>query len=57
MKQNLSENKCKVQDVIFDIKTIMQDYYFAQFIENGDELNLTFDNGQKFIIQVKECSN
>ena len=32
------------------------DFYFAQFLECGNKLKIQFDNGQKFMIKVKECS-
>lgn len=38
--QKLSKNECKAEDIVFDIKTIMQDYYFADFIMKGDELEI-----------------
>ena len=43
------------KDVIFDIKTIMKDFYFAEFSEKGNELAILFYNGQKFIVSVKAC--
>ena len=56
LKKQISENnKCSAQDVVFDIKTIMQDFYFAQFTENGNELSVLFDDGQKFVISVRRA--
>ena len=54
-KQILANHKCNAQDVVFDIKTIMQDFYFAQFSADANKLNISFDNGQKFTVTVKEC--
>lgn len=56
-EQKLSKNECKAEDVVFDIKTIMQDYYFAEFIMKGDELEIILNNGQKFLVKVITITN
>ena len=54
--QNEKANRsCSEQDIVFDIKYFMQDFYFADFISNGNELKLLLNNGQCFTILVKEC--
>lgn len=40
--------------ILLDIKALLKDYYTATFTENGKGLKIEFDNGQKFIINVKE---
>lgn len=56
-EQKLSKTECKAEDVVFDIKTIMQDYYFADFMMKGDELEIALNNGQKFAVKVKAITN
>lgn len=50
-----TNSRCNEQDIVFDIKYFMQDFYFADFISNGNELKLLLNNGQCFTILVKEC--
>ena len=44
------------KDIVFDILTVMRDFYFAEFTENGDELDFQFRDGQKFNIKVKKVN-
>ena len=46
---------CSEQDIVFDIKYFMQDFYFANFISNGNDLNIWLENGQCFTVSVREC--
>jgi len=46
--------KIDSKDLLCDLKTIMKDFYVATFRENDNELCLSFNNGQKFIITAKE---
>ena len=55
-EQNQPHYNCKANDIVIDLKTIMPDFYFAQFLECGNKLKIQIDNGQKFMIKVKECS-
>ena len=55
-EQNQPHYNCKANDIVIDLKTIMPDFYFAQFLECGNKLKIQFDSGQKFMIKVKECS-
>lgn len=56
MKKQIEKanRSCSEQDVVFDIKYFMQDFYFAKFISNNNEVRVLFDNGQRFTISVKE---
>lgn len=40
--------------VLLDIKALLKDYYIATFTAKEKGLKIEFDNGQKFIISVKE---
>lgn len=48
--------KLSTQDLLIDLKVLMKEYYVATFTENEGELKIAFENGQKFIIGIKECS-
>lgn len=58
-KRSLSLNadcwKISAQDLLIDLKVLMKEYYVATFTENEGELKIAFENGQKFIIGIKEC--
>lgn len=43
------------QDLLFDLKCLMKEYYTATFTQSGENLKLSFDNGQSFLISVKPC--
>lgn len=54
-QQNLSAiNTTNSSEILFDLKTIMGDYYVAKLDLNGEFLNLKFASGQEFIITVRE---
>lgn len=53
-QKNVANRSCREQDLVFDIKYFMEDFYLAKFIENGNKLRVLLDNGQKFTISVKE---
>ncbi len=40
--------------ILLDLKALMKDYYTATFTAKEKELEIKFDNGQKFLISVKE---
>ncbi len=44
------------QDLLFDLKCLMKEYYIATFKESGESLKLSFENGQTFDIFVKSCN-
>ncbi|MDE7454678.1 MAG: hypothetical protein K2M64_02490 [Clostridia bacterium] len=43
-------------DMLCDIKKLLSEYYLATFSYGGKELNVSFNNGQKFSISVKETT-
>lgn len=45
---------CDAKDILLDIKFFMRKYYNGFFNEDGESLNLKFNNGQRFIVSVKE---
>ena len=42
------------EDMLCDIKKLLSEYYIATFNADGKELNISFNNGQKFCVSVKE---
>lgn len=44
------------QDLLFDLKCLIKEYYVATFTDSGKTLKLSFENGQSFIISVKSCN-
>ena len=44
------------QDLLFDLKCLIKEYYVATFTESGKNLKLSFENGQSFLISVKACN-
>ena len=44
------------QDLLFDLKCLIKEYYVATFTESGENLKLSFANGQSFLISVKSCN-
>lgn len=51
---NSSSNKIKETEILFDLKTILSDYYVATLDLSGDCLNIRFVNGQQFAVTVRE---
>lgn len=45
---------CEAKDVLSDIKFFMREYYVGFYDENGENLIVQFNNGQKFSISVAE---
>ena len=43
------------QDLLFDLKCLIKEYYTATFTQSGEQLKLSFGNGQCFLISVKPC--
>lgn len=48
--------KTSEQDLLFDLKCLIKEYYVATFTESGENLKLSFENGQSFLISVKSCN-
>ena len=46
--------KIDVKELTMQIKLALQDVFEAQVSENGQNIFLNFNNGQKFILQVNE---
>ena len=42
------------EDILFDLKRLIQDFYIATFTLEADALKILFDNGQSFLIKVEE---
>lgn len=41
-------------DISLDLALITDDLFMAKLVNNGNELKLFFDNGQRFKISIKE---
>ena len=46
--------KIKIQDLVVEIKAAIGDLFVAEVTEGQDEILLQFENGQKFVLTVKE---
>lgn len=46
--------KTNAEDIIFEILSILRDYYFASFTLNENRLFVKVKNGQEFVITVDE---
>ena len=46
--------KIDVKELTMQIKIALQDVFEAQVNENGQNILLDFNNGQKFILKVNE---
>ena len=46
--------KIEEESILFDLKVLLREYYAATFTAEGDALKLQFNNGQTFILSVKE---
>ena len=56
MKQINAKWCVNEQDVLNDIKYFLKEYCFCSADFNGQELELKFDNGQKFTVNVRKSS-
>ena len=45
---------CDANDLLWDIKVLMREYYVGTFNKKGNYLVVKFNNGQKFRIAVAE---
>ena len=45
---------CDEKDVLMDLKFFMKEYYSAFFSEEGNFVQVKFNNGQRFKIMVEE---
>ena len=46
--------KVEAEEILFDLKVLLRDYYAATFTKDADALKLQFTNGQTFILSAKE---
>ena len=46
--------KIDAKELLVQIKLALQDVFEAQVIQDGENVTLAFDNGQKFMLQVVE---
>ncbi len=42
------------ESILLDLKALLRDFYVATYTQEEDALKLQFNNGQTFIISVKE---
>lgn len=46
----------KEEEMLCDIKKLLSEYYIATFTSDGTALNISFNNGQKFCVSVRETT-
>ena len=46
--------KVEAEEILFDLKVLLRDYYAATFTKDENALKLQFNNGQTFILSAKE---
>lgn len=46
--------KVDTVDLLSDIKVLLKEYYLATFAEDGNALDIKFNNGQKFRLKITE---
>lgn len=51
---NATLSKTTSSEILFDLRSIIGDYFVASVEDLDNELSLKFVNGQKFVISVKE---
>ena len=44
----------EAESLLFDLKVLLREYYAATFTKEEDALKLQFNNGQTFILSIKE---
>lgn len=49
---------CKVEaiDLLMDLKVLIKEYYLATLCENGNSVEIAFNNGQKFKLNIVETT-
>ncbi len=47
------KTKITLLDLSNEILTMMKDYFVAKFMQNGTNLTIEFNNGQRFEINLK----
>ena len=48
------EEKIEAKDLLQEIKLAVKDLFVAKLHQTGDEVSLTFSNGQRFILTLWE---
>ena len=46
--------KVEAEEILFDLKVLLREYYAATFTKDENALKLQFNNGQTFILSAKE---
>ena len=44
------------QELLFDLKVLLKEYYVGKFTEDGQSLKLSFYNGHNFKLQIEELN-
>lgn len=47
-------NEIKAEELMEEIQLLLKDHFVAKFYRQGQELNITFLNGQKFTLSLYE---
>ena len=50
----IMEEKIEARDLLQEIKLAIKDLFVAKMHQSGDEVSLTFSNGQRFILTLWE---
>lgn len=50
----MENNEIKAEEFMEEIQLLLKDHYVAKFYRQGQELNITFLNGQKFTLSLYE---
>ena len=53
-KQLTQSDKIKADELIKEFKLLLKDNYLAKFYQQGQELHITFLNGQSFVLTLYE---
>lgn len=46
--------KIEAEEILFDLKVLLRDYYAATFTKDENALTLRFTNGQTFVLKAEE---
>lgn len=47
--------KINETDIILDLKILLKEYYCGTFTEDSNTLTISLNNGQKFMLSLKEA--
>lgn len=48
--------KIEKQELLFDLKVLIKEFYCGTFTNDGQSLLLSFFNGQKFALKIEEIA-